>query len=275
MFNFLKMHGLGNDFVIIDLRENILDLSDNLVRAVCDRRTGIGCDQLILLSNPSSSETTVFMGIRNADGSEAGACGNATRCVADMLMRKMQTDFVKIETESGVLECWRSGNDIRVKLGPPTFEWRDIPLSKPCDTMSLPIGLSKYAQLKDPITLSVGNPHVVFFLESLDGLNINEVGPVIENDPLFPERVNVNFAVLAGESKIMLRVWERGSGATLACGTGACATAVAAMKRGLISGKVEVEQAGGNLLVEWAGGSESPVYMTGKAVHVYSGKYNA
>ncbi len=275
MFDFLKMHGLGNDFVIIDLRENILDLSDNLVRAVCDRRTGIGCDQLILLSNPLSSEITVFMGIRNADGSEAGACGNATRCVADMLMRKMQTDFVKIETEAGVLECWRSGNDIRVKLGPPTFEWRDIPLSKPCDTMSLPIGLSKYAQLKDPITLSVGNPHVVFFLEALDGLNMNEVGPVIENDPLFPERVNVNFAVLAGESKIMLRVWERGSGATLACGTGACATAVAAMKRGLINGKVEVEQAGGNLLVEWAGGPESPIYMTGKATQVFTGTYNA
>jgi len=269
------MHGLGNDFVIIDLRINTLDLSDDFVRAICNRKTGIGCDQLILLNSPFSSEATVFMGIRNADGSESGACGNATRCVAFMLMEELGQQIVTVETKAGLLKCERRGkSDVRVKLNPPVFEWEAIPLSKDCDSMCLPFELSEYNHLKTPVALSVGNPHVVFFLDDLDRAKVHEIGPFFECHHLFPERVNVNFASIACRDKIKLKVWERGAGATLACGTGACATAVAGMKRGFVNAKVEVVQEGGSLLIEWAGGTE-PIYMTGGVARVYTGMYNA
>ena len=256
---FHKMHGLGNDFVVIDARLHAVEMNKARAHAIADRHMGIGCDQLILLE--PSTIADVKMRIFNADGSEVEACGNATRCVA-LLMEKP----ARIETVGGILETVPQGQSATVLLNPPAFEWEFIPLAMPMDTSDMPVGWEK---LERPTAVNVGNPHVVFFVDDTDAVELERLGPLIENDPLFPERVNVNVATVIATNHVKLRVWERGVGLTKACGTGACATAVAAIRSGRAKSPLTVSLPGGALSISWAEGG--PIEMSGPAAHVFTG----
>ena len=255
---FHKMHGLGNDFVIFDAREKPLGMDENLARAIADRKTGIGCDQLIVLE--PSDVADVRMRIWNADGGEVESCGNAARCVALLI-----GGTARIETDGGIIKGAVQGKGASVDMGTPRFDWRDIPLAYAMDTAAMPVG---WEELQNPFAVNVGNPHVIFFVEDADAVDLDRLGPLIEHDPLFPERVNVNVASIENGA-IRLHVWERGVGLTRACGTGACATAVAAISRKLVSSPVEVSLPGGNLSIAWS--SNSPIVMTGSATPVFEG----
>jgi diaminopimelate epimerase len=258
---FIKMHGLGNDFVVLDAREAALPpVTESVARALADRRTGIGCDQLILLQ--PSPDADFAMRVFNADGGEVEACGNATRAVA-----LLQGKPARIATAAGVLEARPGEHGISVELGAPKFEWDAIPLADAMDTLDMPVG---WDDLERPAAVNVGNPHVVFFVPDCDAVPLGELGPTIERDPLFPQRVNVNVATVESRARIRLRVWERGAGLTRACGTGACATAVAAMRRGLADKRVTVALPGGELTIEWDGG---PITMTGAAAESFRGEF--
>jgi diaminopimelate epimerase len=254
---FSKMHGLGNDFVVFDARGQDVAMDAARARAIADRRTGIGCDQVILIE--PSAIADVRMRIWNADGGEVEACGNATRCVA---MLGAET----IETKGGLLRAKANGSEATIDMGAPRFDWKDIPLAFAMDTAAMPVG---WEELQRPFAVNVGNPHIVFFVPDADTVDLSRLGPTIENDPLFPERINVNVASLEGGA-IKLRVWERGAGLTQACGTGACATAVAAIARGLTTSPVELRLPGGALMVAWAPGGT--ISMTGPATHVFDGE---
>jgi diaminopimelate epimerase len=256
---FHKMHGLGNDFVIVDGREGQVDLTAARAAQLADRNTGIGCDQLILLE--PSGIADVAMRIFNQDGSEAEACGNATRCVVALLGRDL-----RIETAGGLLTGYFDTNGISITLPPPQFAWQDIPLAFAMDTSAMPLA---WGNLATPVAINVGNPHAVFFVPDADGVDLKDLGPLIEHDPVFPERVNVNVASIQDEA-ISLRVWERGVGETRACGTGACATAVAAIRSGKLHSPVTVHQAGGDLAIGWQPGG--PIEMSGGATYVFSGE---
>jgi diaminopimelate epimerase len=255
MTRFHKMHGLGNDFVIFDAREGAVAMDAARARAVADRRTGIGCDQVILLE--PSDVADVRMRIWNADGGEVEACGNATRCVV-----QLEGGKARIETRGGILD----GDPGGVDMGVARFGWDEIPLAYAMDTAAMPVG---WEELRQPFAVNVGNPHVVFFVPDADAVDLARLGPVIEHDPLFPERINVNVASLDGPA-IRLRVWERGAGLTRACGTGACASAVAAIRKGLAESPVEVRLPGGTLTIDWREGS--PIRMSGPATHVFTGE---
>ena len=257
MRTFHKMHGLGNDFVILDGRAEPVAMTAGRARAIADRRTGVGCDQLIVLA--PSDVAAVRMEIWNADGSMAEACGNASRCVVRL------TCAETIETEGGVLQGSSEGAEVEVSIGEPRFEWDAIPLAYPMDTASLPLAWDEFGE---PMAVNVGNPHVIFFVEAIDEARLAEVGPRIEHDAAFPERINVNVASVA-DGAITLRTWERGVGLTLACGTGACATAVAAIVQKLAVSPVRVEMKGGSLDIAWAPGE--PIRMLGAATHVFTG----
>ncbi len=256
---FAKMHGLGNDFVVIDERAGTLAMTGGLARALADRRTGIGCDQLILIGR--SDKADVAMRIFNQDGSEVEACGNATRCVPLFVGRD-----VTIETKAGILEARAGDGGVSVDMGEPRFDWEAIPLAYAMDTLAMPVS---WDDLPAPSAANIGNPHVVFFCADLDAVDMARLGPQIETDPLFPARVNVNFAQVLAPDHIRLTVWERGAGFTRACGTGACATAVSAIRRKLCTGPVRVTLAGGDLFIDWAPGGR--ITMTGPATHVYDG----
>jgi diaminopimelate epimerase len=256
---FTKMHGLGNDFVVFDARAVPVALSAAQVQRIADRRTGIGCDQLFVLE--PSDRADAFMRIYNADGSEVGACGNGMRAVGVLLGGKRRVD-----TAAGVIETDAADGGARVDMGMPAFDWDRIPLAYAMDTLRMPVG---WGALTEPVAVSMGNPHAVFFVSDLDAVDLAAVGPEIEHDPLFPERVNVNIAQVTARDRIRLKVWERGAGATLACGTGACATAVAAMRRGLTDRAVTVSLPGGDLRIEWT--AEGRVLMTGPAVVAFTG----
>lgn len=259
---FHKMHGLGNDFVIFDAREHDLSLTAPQVRALADRHLGIGCDQLIVIRPAGApGQADLAMQIFNHDGSEVSACGNATRCVVALVGRD-----VLIETGAGLLRGTLGDGAVTIDMGLPGLEWDTLPLAYPMDTTHLPVG---WEDLTDPAAVSMGNPHVIFFLDDSATVDLERLGPLIEHDPLFPERVNVNIAHLADDG-IHLRVWERGAGLTLACGTGACATAVAAIRRKLVAGPVQVHLPGGVLTIDWQPGST--VLMSGPATHVFSGE---
>lgn len=260
MGSFSKMHGLGNDFVVIDAREAPVAMTQSRARAIADRHSGIGCDQLILIG--SSDRADVSMRIFNADGSEVAACGNATRCVPLFVGRD-----VRIETRAGVLDARLSGDGASVDMGVPRFDWDAIPLAYAMDTLHMP---ASWEDLPSPAAVNVGNPHVIFLVDDPDAVEVPRLGPLIENDPLFPERVNVNFAQVVDQNHIRLVVWERGAGLTRACGTGACATAVAAIRRGLARGPVTVTLPGGDLVIDWKPGGT--VRMTGPATFVFSGE---
>ncbi|MEH3105743.1 MAG: diaminopimelate epimerase [Sphingomonas fennica] len=256
-FRFHKMHGLGNDFVVIDGRDRPIALSTPQVRAMADRRTGIGCDQLILVE--PSARADVRMRIWNGDGGEVEACGNASRCVA------MLIGGGTIETLGGLLTGAANENGATVDMGAPRFGWEAVPLAYPMDTARMPVA---WEELAEPAAVSVGNPHAIFFVPDCDAVDLARLGPLIETDPLFPERVNVNVATVEGPGRIRLRVWERGAGLTQACGTGACATAVAALRGGRVRGPVAVALPGGTLTIGWAPGET--IRMTGPATHVFT-----
>ncbi|MBQ4874521.1 MAG: diaminopimelate epimerase [Rickettsiaceae bacterium H1] len=260
MTPFIKMHGLGNDFAIIDERQFRYKYD---VKQIANRKLGIGCDQVIIIEK--SSQANCAMQIYNRDGSKAEACGNATRCVAQIITEEQNSQEATIEIEEKILKCQTAGVDrIKVDMGIPLFDWEKIPLSKPCDTENLPI---TYEKLENPIAINTGNPHVIFFVEDINSVNLAEIGPKVENHSLFPQKVNVNIAQVTNE-KILLKVWERGAGETLACGSGACATLAAAVKRKYIvnNGSI-VSLPGGELYIEW----NKSILMTGPVKKVFIG----
>lgn len=258
MRQFSKMHGLGNDFVILDARVDAVTMTPAMAKALADRHTGIGCDQLILLEQ--SAVADVKMRIWNHDGGEVESCGNASRCVVAL------TGAKTIETGGGIVAGKAEGDAIEVTLPPPSFAWDDIPLAYPMDTAHLPMA---WGPLEHPMALSVGNPHLVFFVGATQAVDLDMHGPAIEHDPAFPERINVNVASV-GEDGITLRTWERGAGLTLACGTGASATAVAAIASKRATSPVKVTMKGGTLTIGWALGE--PIRMTGGATLVFTGE---
>jgi diaminopimelate epimerase len=256
--HFHKMHGLGNDFVIVDAREAPFEVTPALARAIADRRTGVGCDQLIILEPSDSAD--LKMRIWNSDGGEVESCGNATRCVVQL------TGAARIDSDGGMLTGADLGAEVEVAIGEPRFGWDDIPLAYPMDTAALPLAWDALAQ---PLAVNVGNPHLVFFVPDAREVALEELGPRIENDPAFPERINVNVASYA-DDRLKLRTFERGAGETLACGTGACASAVAAIVRGYAQSPVTVDMTGGSLTIAWAPGE--PIRMRGGATHVFEGE---
>lgn len=260
--DFTKMHGLGNDFVVLDARAARLPaMTAQVARGIADRRTGIGCDQLILLE--ASTLADFRMRIFNPDGGEVEACGNATRAVT-----VLHGAGARIETAGGLLHTELADGQVVVDMGEPRLDWPDIPLAYPIDTLVMPVG---WDELESPAAVNVGNPHVVFFVPDCDAVPLDRLGPLIETDPLFPERVNVNVAAVESRSRIRLRVWERGAGLTRACGTGACASAIAAMRRGLTERAVTVALPGGELAIAW--GADNRIAMTGPASVSFTGSF--
>ncbi len=257
MRTFHKMHGLGNDFAIFDAREEPLEMSEALARALADRHSGIGCDQLIVLE--PSNVADVRMRIWNKDGGEVESCGNASRCVVQL------TGSKSIETGGGVVDGSVDGSEVEVAIGEPRFGWQEVPLAYAMDTAALPMA---WGELAKPMALNVGNPHLVFFVDDAANIPLDGLGPLIEYDPAFPDRINVNVAQVGG-SGIRLRTWERGAGLTLACGTGACATGVAAIASKRAESPVTVTMPGGSLTIAWEPGE--PVRMRGSATYVYKG----
>lgn len=264
--DFIKMHGLGNDFAVFDARRSPFAPGFVTTQALADRRTGIGCDQVIVIEPAVDAGAAAFMRIRNADGSEVSACGNATRCVASLLMAESGRSEVTIETRVGLLRAARAPDGIAVDMGPARLDWREIPLASEMETLRLDLSVGPYS---GPCAVGMGNPHAVFFVDDAEAAAVADLGPQIENHPLFPERTNVEFAQILGGDRIRMRVWERGTGITRACGTGACATAVAAARRGLTGRSVTVVLDGGELRISW--GEDGRVTMTGPAAISYRG----
>lgn len=261
---FVKMHGLGNDFVVLDGRgEPLPQLTEAAVRRIANRREGVGCDQLIALEPARGPDSDLRMRIFNADGGEVEACGNASRAVALLIGHS-----ARIETGGGTIRVSPQESGASVDIGVPRFDWQEIPLAYAMDTLTLP---AAWDTLRKPVAVNVGNPHVVFFVEDVDAVPLDRLGPEIEHDPLFPERVNVNVATIESRARIRLRVWERGAGLTRACGTGACATAVAAMRRGLADRQVAVALPGGELSVGW--GEDGRIAMSGAAAESFRGTF--
>jgi diaminopimelate epimerase len=256
--HFHKMHGLGNDFVIVDARETPFEVTPALARAIADRRTGVGCDQLIVLEPSTSAD--LRMRIWNSDGGEVESCGNATRCVVRL------TGARRIDSDGGLLDGEDLGAEVEVAIGEPRFGWDEIPLAFPAETNPLPMA---WDELEHPVAVNVGNPHLVFFVPDARAVPLDELGPRIEHDPAFPERINVNVATVVGDV-IRLRTFERGAGETLACGTGACASAVAAIVTKRAQSPVMVDMTGGSLTISWAPGG--PIRMRGTATHVFEGE---
>jgi diaminopimelate epimerase len=261
---FRKMNGLGNDFVVLDARSRALGLGSEVVRAIADRKEGIGCDQIIALE--PSRKADVFMRIWNADGGEVGACGNATRCVAALVAAERGEPKVSIETESAVLGATvNSDGSVTVDMGRPRFAWDEIPLSEPFyDTrrIELQVGSIDAPVLHTPSVVNVGNPHCLFFVDDVAAHDLARFGPMLEHLPLFPERANISLVQVTGPDALKVRTWERGAGLTRACGTAACAAAVAAARRELVGRKVRVSLPGGDLRIEWRE-SDGHILMTG------------
>lgn len=258
--SFIKMHGLGNDFVIVDAREGEVLLDADRVRAISNRRLGVGCDQVLELQKPSASSAEVFMRIWNADGGQAEACGNGARCVAALVMSESGGSQTIVETVAGLLKAEAAGaGKVKVYMGAARTNWDQIPLARAMDTLSLDIAVG---ELKNPVAVNIGNPHAVFFVNNVESIDIERLGPRLEVNPLFPNRVNIGVAEIQDKSRIRLRVWERGVGLTQACGSGACASVVAAARRTLITGRsASVILDGGTLEVEWL--DDGQVCMTG------------
>ena len=260
---FMKMHGLGNDFVVIDARARDIPVSPALAQALGDRHRGVGFDQLAVMSQPGNSLKLTFY---NADGSTSAACGNATRCIARYVMDETGVAELRLTTDRGDLFARDMGRGLTsVNMGHPSLAWQDIPLAHEVDTLHLPIE-------GDPVATSMGNPHCTFFVEDVAQIDLESFGSQHEHHPLFPERTNVQIAQIIGADHIRMRVWERGVGVTLASGSSSCATAVAAARRGLTGRSVRIDLDGGTLQVEWA---EDGVWMTGPTTHVFSGALTA
>ena len=268
---FLKMNGLGNDFVVVEARSAPFAPSAAEVRAIADRASGVGCDQLIAIEPGEGVDARVRFW--NADGEEVSACGNGTRCVGWLLMQASGKDHAVIETRAGLLVASRAGERlVSVDMGQPGLEWSQIPLSHDQDTRALDVALYDHPALSAPPgAVSMGNPHVVYFVDDIETAPVREAGPVVERHPLFPKHVNVGFAQILGRDRIRLRVWERGAGLTQACGTGACAALVAAARRDLTDRSATLELDGGELLIEWRA-KDDHVIMTGPAAVDFAGE---
>ncbi len=266
--SFLKMHGAGNDFVVFDERAGALGLTVARAAAIAHRRTGIGCDQFIVIETPPAGSTAdAFMRIRNPDGSEAGACGNATRCVASLLAVETGRAEIVIQTISGLLPSRvLPDGRVTVDMGPARLAWSDIPLAHAMDTLHLPLS---HGPVSDPAACSMGNPHATFFVPDVMALPVETLGPSLETDPLFPQKANIGFAEIQSRTRIRLRVWERAAGLTLACGSGACATIVNAARRSLTARHATIEVDGGVLDMEWR--DDNHVLMTGPIATSFRG----
>jgi diaminopimelate epimerase len=257
---FMKMHGLGNDFVVIDARQGGDPVTPALARALGDRNRGVGFDQLAVIR--ADAQADVGLEFWNADGTKAGACGNATRCVSEWVMRQTGRDAVTLRTARGTLSARRRADGlVSVNMGVPMLDWAQIPLSHAMDTAHLPLD-------GDPIAVGMGNPHCVFFVADAEAVDVAGRGSKIETNPLFPQATNVEFASVTAPDRLRMRVWERGTGITLACGSGTCATAVAAHLRGLTGRHVVVDVDGGTLEIDW---QDDGVWMTGPTAHVFDG----
>lgn len=257
---FMKMHGAGNDFVVIDSRGRGAVVTPALARALGDRNRGVGFDQLAEIRDSDSADFA--LDFWNNDGSRAGACGNATRCVADYMMRQLGKDAISLVTARGGLSALRLPDGrVSVNMGPPQLDWQSVPLAQAVDTLHLPLA-------GDPVAVGMGNPHCVMFVDDAEAVDLRALGPGYEHDPLYPQRTNVEFASLTAPDRLRMRVWERGAGITLACGSGACATAVAAHLRGLTGRRVTLDLDGGVLEIDWR---DDGVWMTGPVAHVFDG----
>jgi len=266
---FLKMHGIGNDFIVLDARLGDLGIDAGIAQAISDRYTGIGCDQVVLLEPPWRPGADMRVRFLNADGSEAGACGNGTRCAAALLMEELRRNEVVIETLSGLLPVTASlDGKLTVDMGPPRLDWQEVPLAEAADTLNVATGIDG---LDAACCCSMGNPHATFFVADADAVGLAALGPVLENHPLFPERANIGFASLIAPDRLRLRVWERGAGPTLACGSGACATVVAAARRGVTGRSAELVMERGSLFVTWR--EDDHVLLTGPAAVSFSGTF--
>jgi diaminopimelate epimerase len=269
MIAFRKMHGLGNDFVVFDARKQDLALNRATARLLADRRFGIGCDQVIVIA-PGHGKFDAVMQIRNADGGDVESCGNAARCVARLLMEETGRDTIRLDTTGGELTCRDAGNElVAVDMGAPRLMWNEVPLARATDTNMFHLNVDGTNHVAS--ALSVGNPHVILFVENAEAAPVATLGARIENHPMFPERTNVEFVSRHGEDRLRMRVWERGVGITSACGTGACATAVAAFRRGLTGRKVEIVLDGGSLHIELRE-ADDHILMTGPTSLVFTGE---
>jgi diaminopimelate epimerase len=267
---FLKMHGLGNDFVVLDSRRKAIAVDAAAARALADRRTGIGCDQVIVLEPPRDPNAQVLMRIYNPDGGEAEACGNATRCIADLLRRESGGPRVRIETLGGLLEAEALPEErVAVDMGPARTHWREIPLSRSMNTEHVQLSLGP---LSAPVCTNIGNPHATFFVDDVEAVDLAALGPVLEHHTLFPQRANIGVAAIRDRANIRLRVWERGAGITRACGSGACAALVAANRRGLTTREAAVALDGGTLDIAWR--EDGHVVMTGPVALSFEGAFN-
>ena len=269
MIPFRKMQGLGNDFVVFDAREHAVPMTESRAKAIADRHFGVGCDTLVLIM-PGDARVDARLRFFNADGGEVESCGNATRCVVRLLMDERGLARVRLDSKGGMLIGSDAGRGlVTVDVGIPKFDWREIPLGTEADTNRLAISLDG-----DEISASavlMGNPHCILFVDDAERAPVTELGPRLETHPLFPTRINVEFAQVIDPRHIRMRVWERGVGVTMACGTGACATTVAAVRRGLAERKVEVELDGGALKLEWRE-EDGHVLMTGPGKTVFLGE---
>ena len=259
---FMKMHGLGNDFVVVDERSVAPRVDEALAIAIADRHRGVGFDQLAVLSETADAD--VYLTFWNSDGSIAAACGNATRCIARYLMDESGLTSLIIRTDRGLLAARDAGAGLTaVNMGHPQLNWEVVPLAQAVDTLELPIA-------GQPTATGMGNPHCTFFVEDAEQVELADRGAEIEHHPLFPERTNVQFASVTGENRLRMRVWERGVGVTLASGSSSCATAVAAARRGLTGRDVQIDLDGGTLYISW---QDDGVWMTGPTMHVFDGKW--
>lgn len=262
---FVKMNGLGNDFVVLDARERPIVLSSDQIRAIASRQTGIGCDQLIIIQPDSIEGVDAFMRIYNAEGGEVDACGNATRCIAATLAAETGRDTVTLRTNAGILSSTVKGDLVTVDMGVPRFEWDQIPLAEPfADTtgIELQIGPIDAPVLHTPSVVNVGNPHAIFWVDDLNAHDLGRFGPLLENHPIFPERANITLAQVLSPQKIAIKVWERGAGLTQACGTAACATGVAAARKGMTERKVTIALPGGTIAIDWRA-TDDHILVTG------------
>ena len=269
--DFVKMHGIGNDFVVLDARPGGsaagLVLSQDQARHLADRHFGIGCDQILIITSADVPEADITMLILNSDGSEAKACGNGSRCVADLVMAETDADQLAISTKGGMIHARRLGDDVSIDMGIAKLDWADIPLAHAMDTMAVDLGRPN---LPPAITVNMGNPHAVHIVDDAEAIDLAAIGPILEHHEFFPERANIEFISRLDQDVIRMRVWERGSGITIACGTGACASAVAAARAGLTGRQVEVVLEGGRLLIDWR--EDGHVIMTGPSTISFYGR---